>query len=453
MVGSPRVRVLNVAPRRVFPPRRGITVRVAALGRELARRHDVRHLTLAGGAPRRGRSIDTLTVGPSQSELRRVHPLGALAISASSRFWHGAPLLAGLGMRLSNAARLAPLFRWADVVVVEYPWQFKLCRSLAPPGTPCVYSSVNVETDKFRSWAEAVDVSPAVAAPWLRYIERAERHAVAHADLVTTVSDLDREVFIDRFSADPARTIVVPNGVDIGHFRPAPPGQRAAAKRDLGLPDRPVVLFQAADMPANRAALQWVRRLARVDGRFTFLVVGSVAAPERSECLVAVGRVPDMRPYLAASDFGVCPVAHGGGTKLKLLECMAAGLPTVAFPEAVRGTVANTGEHLLVVDKNEHEVLEALGSLAADPGLARRLADAARELAEQRYDWTGIAAGLEQALLGLTPPTRTPPTARSSGAPAVRPAPGSEAETASRNASSLPASRTSGPRQDGAPGG
>jgi glycosyltransferase involved in cell wall biosynthesis len=420
LVGSPRVRVLNVVPRRVFPPRRGITVRISALGRELAARHEVRHLTLAGGTPRRRRAIDSIAVAPSQSELRRVHPLGTMAVAASSRFWHGAPILAGIGMRMSNPAVLAPLFRWADVVVVEYPWQFAVCRSLARPGTPCVYSSVNVETDKFRSWAEAVDVSPAVAAPWLRYIQRAERHAIAHADLVTTVSDLDREAFIDRFSADPARTIVVPNGVDSRRFRPVTPEQRTAAKRELGLPDRPVVLFQAADMPANRAGLEWVRRLAAADGRFTFLVVGSVAAPQRSERLVAAGMVPDMRPYLAASDLGLCPIAHGGGTKLKLLECMAAGLPTVAFAEAIRGTVARAGEHVLVVDEDERPLLHALGSLTADPGFAQRLANAARALAEQRYDWTGIAAGLERALVGLSEPTTTPPTAEPAGARAVR---------------------------------
>jgi glycosyltransferase involved in cell wall biosynthesis len=408
----------------VFPPRRGITVRIAALGHELADRHEVRHLTLVAGRPQRRRAVSAHTVSTSHAEFRRVHPLGSLSLDASRRFWHGAPLLGGLGMRLSNPAALAPLFRWADVVVVEYPWQFGVCRRLAPAGTPCVYSSVNVETDKFRSWAEAVDVSPAVASPWLRYVQQAERRAVARADLVTTVSELDRETFIDRFSADPARTIVVPNGVDSSRFRPVTPEQRAEAKRALGLPNRPVVLFQGADMPANQAGLRWVRRLAAADERFTFLVVGGVAPQERSEQLVAVGQVPDMRPYLAAADFGVCPIAHGGGTKLKLLECMAAGLPTVAFAEAVRGTVARAGEHVLVVDHEERLVLDALGSLAAAPRFAQTIAVAARALAEQRYDWTGIAAGLERALLSLTRPTTPAPMATPADAPAVQSVPG-----------------------------
>jgi glycosyltransferase involved in cell wall biosynthesis len=401
LVASPPVRVLDVAPGRVFPPRRGMTVRIAALGRELSRRHLVRHLTLAAERPRRRRGVTVHEVSSSQEELQRVHPLSSLVMRASARSWHEAPVLAGLGMRAGGPGALAEHFRWADVVLVEFPWQFKLSRALAPRETPCVYSSLNVETDKFRSWAEAVAVSPTRAAPWLRYIRRAERHAVANADLVTTVSELDRDQFVDRFGADPARTIVVPNGVDTRHFRPATAEERAVARRQLGLPDRPVVLFQGSNMPANSAGLEWVRRLAAADGRFTFVVAGSVGAPERSERLIVCGPVPDMQPYLAAADLGVCPIAHGGGTKLKLLECMAAGLPTVAFAEGIRGTTVRDGDHVLVVPPNEARVLEALGSLADDPQAGERLGSAARELAERSYDWAGIAAGLEDALVGL----------------------------------------------------
>src|SRR5215218_9152103 len=180
LVGSAPVRVLDVAPGRVFPPRRGMTVRIAALGRELSRRHEVRHLTLAADPPRRRRGMTQQAMSSSQSELRRVHPLTSLVMRSSARSWHGAPVLGGLGMRAAEPATMAEQFRWADVVLVEFPWQFRLSRALAPRETPCVYSSLNVETDKFRSWAEAVNVPRARAAPWLRYIGRAERHAVAN---------------------------------------------------------------------------------------------------------------------------------------------------------------------------------------------------------------------------------------------------------------------------------
>ena len=45
--------------------------------------------------------------------------------------------------------------------------------------------------------------------------------------------------------------------------------------------------------------------------------------------------------------------------------------------------------------------MDALGSLRGDPHAAERLGTAARELTERSYDWGGIAAGLEDALVGL----------------------------------------------------
>jgi glycosyltransferase involved in cell wall biosynthesis len=422
-----------------------MTVRIAALGRELSRHHEVRHLTLAAPPPWRRRGMTKYAADSSHSELRRVHPLGALVMRASAGSWHGAPVLAGLGMRAAGPAAIVDQFRWADVVLVHFPWQFRLSRGLAPSGTPCVYSAHNVETDKFRSWAEALNVPPARAAPWLRYIRRAERYAVANADLVTTVSELDRAEFIERFRADPARTVVVPNGVDTRHFRPATAEQRAAARRELGLPDRPIVLFHGSNMPANTAGLEWVHRLAASDGQFTYLVAGSVAAPERAERLIIRGPVADMQPYLAAADFGLCPIAHGGGTKLKLLECLASGLPTVTFAGGIRGTTARDGEHVLVVPPDEVRILDALGSLAADRRAAERLGSAGRELAERSYDWGTIAARLERALVGFTQGGRAerstpPPTAARAGALGLRRDAGSAAETGSGSASSRRAS-------------
>ena len=395
------MRLLDVGPRPVLPVRRGISVRVDALGRELSARHEVRHLTLGDRPVNRRRGIDVVTLGPRRAELRKDHPLCSLMIRTSRRFWHHAPLLAAPAMRLSEPGALAPQFDWADVLMVQYPWQFALCRRLAAPGTPLVLSSVNVETDKFASWAEAVNAAPSAAAPWLRYVERAERSAIAHADLVLTVSEPDRAAYIERFGADPERTLVVPNGVDTRRFRPVSAAERAAAKRELGLPDRPVALFQGADQPANRAGVEWVRRLAAADGRFTFLVAGGVAPPAREGGFISAGSVPDMRPYLAAADFGLCPIAHGGGTKLKLFESMAAGLPVVAFAEALIGTEVEPGEHVLRTERDERSVLAALVALADDDELAGRLARAARELTERRYDWAAIAAPLERALVGL----------------------------------------------------
>jgi glycosyltransferase involved in cell wall biosynthesis len=145
-----------------------------------------------------------------------------------------------------------------------------------------------------------------------------------------------------------------------------------------------------------------VRRLSELTDRFTFLVVGEMSKGQTGGAtFVAPGVVNDLAPYFAASDISICPIQFGGGTKIKLLESLAAGLPTVAFEEATRGLDLVPGEHVLVVEKNEREIMTALDRLADDLQLAQGLAEAGRQHVVSRFDWRQIAATLDIALRRL----------------------------------------------------
>jgi glycosyltransferase involved in cell wall biosynthesis len=145
---------------------------------------------------------------------------------------------------------------------------------------------------------------------------------------VLTVSEPDRREFIRRYGVDPARVVEIPNGSDTQRYRPATREAREAAKRRLGLPDKPTVLYAGSEIPPNRRGLDWVCRLSERTDRFTFLVIGSVARTRSlGRNVVAESYVEDIAPYLEAADMAICPIEHGGGTKIKLLESLAATSP------------------------------------------------------------------------------------------------------------------------------
>jgi glycosyltransferase involved in cell wall biosynthesis len=176
------------------------------------------------------------------------------------------------------------------------------------------------------------------------------------------------------------------------------------------LPDGPVVVFAGSTAPPNRTALAWVQRLAARETSFTCVVVGPVAEPGRNGRLVCTGRVPDLAPYLSAADLAIVPIPHLAGTKIKLFESLAAGLPTVAFAEALHGTAFRDGEHLLVADKSVESLEACLEKLASDRELAGRLGSAGRTLVHARYDWRSSASKLEKALSGLVADPPQPPS-------------------------------------------
>jgi glycosyltransferase involved in cell wall biosynthesis len=282
-----------------------------------------------------------------------------------------------------------------------------------------VYDAHNIEREKFASWAEAAG-RPATTRLWLRAIERMEAAAVAHAHRILVTRPGDVDGFSARYGADPHRIVVVPNGADVESRTPADSGARARAKHELGLPDRPVALFVGSDMPPNRRGLIWTRRLAALRPEVTFVVVGGVGRRAREGNLLTTGVVQDTSPWLAAADLSLCPIAHGAGTKIKLLEALAAGLPTLAFRAAIDGTTFEAGEHVLVVEQDTADVLGGLDRLLVDEALRTRLGRAGRQAVVERYDWRRIAEGLEATLLELVGRGESV-GGRSGGQPAARP--------------------------------
>jgi glycosyltransferase involved in cell wall biosynthesis len=98
------------------------------------------------------------------------------------------------------------------------------------------------------------------------------------------------------------------------------------------------------------------------------------------------GRVPSTAAPLAGAQVAVAPVRHGSGTRLKLLEYFAAGLPVVCTAKAAEGLEVEDRRHLWLAETPQ-EMANAVRTLHADPARSAALGAAARALVEARYDW------------------------------------------------------------------
>lgn len=407
------MRIGSVAARPVFPPRDGGGIRIHQLLLHLSRRHEVRGYSQEWSMPaRRLRRTGERRVSASYRQLTEVNLVTALLTRACKRCWFGNVFL-GLDLPVFRPPELAELLEWADVAVVEFPWQFSYCRRLRPD-RPLVLSAHNVETLTRASHAECAGASS--SSRILRHVRRVECEAVSKADLVIAVSETDRNDLVSCYGVSPDRVAVIENGSDTDNFRPLPPEARAGQRRRLGLPDGPVVVFLSAHRKVpDLAGLEWVRRLARRMPEVAFLVVGGILRPGADGNVIATGWVEDAAAYLQAADAALCPIAYGGGTKLKLFDCLATGLPTVAFAESLDGTAFRDGEHLIVSQADESAIESGIRRLLGDRALSERLGKAARAFVSRRHDWALLADRLEAELLRLCDPKPLPAaTGRSS---------------------------------------
>jgi glycosyltransferase involved in cell wall biosynthesis len=106
-----------------------------------------------------------------------------------------------------------------------------------------------------------------------------------------------------------------------------------------------------------------------------------------------VGFVPDLIAELATADVSVVPLWAGGGTRLKVLEAMAAKVPIVGTPLAVEGIGFDDGIHGLVREAPA-EIAAGAVELITDRARAGRLAAAAQELAEH-FRWSRVLRPVE----------------------------------------------------------
>jgi glycosyltransferase involved in cell wall biosynthesis len=105
------------------------------------------------------------------------------------------------------------------------------------------------------------------------------------------------------------------------------------------------------------------------------------------------GFVEDLATLYAAADVGVVPVRAGGGTRIKVLEAFAHGVPVVTTSLGAEGIDAVDGEHLLVADDAE-AFAQACLRVKERPELAVRLADRAAVLLDARYSPARVDAAV-----------------------------------------------------------
>ena len=231
-----------------------------------------------------------------------------------------------------------------------------------------------------------------------RLLAEQERQLAQSADLLMTVSSQEQQTF---HGLGGRRVELVPNGVDCAAFRTMPVGR---------LHERPVILFLGAlSWQPNAATAQFLAQDVLPVVRnwipdAVLQLVGrspgpEVKALEATDGVRLAADVPDIKKYLEQATLLAVPLDSGGGTRLKILEAFAAGLPVVSSPVGCEGIDAEHDRHLLIADRDRFAA--ALIDALADPARMNALAAEGRQLAQTRYDWTAIGNRAAQAIQSL----------------------------------------------------
>lgn len=211
------------------------------------------------------------------------------------------------------------------------------------------------------------------------------RRCAESVDRVVVCSQLDAE----RSGLDNVE--VVPNGGSA----PASVERDRRALRS----GRPTLSFVGAlDYEPNTDAVEWFvaevypiirARMPQVQFRVIGRGEERVSVDRRTPGLVFTGSVEDLDAELALADVSVVPIRLGAGTRLKVIEAMAAHIPMVTTTVGCEGIDLMNLDEALIAD-DPRRFADACLRLLGDGGLRQRLADNAASLFERRYRWESI---------------------------------------------------------------
>ena len=236
-------------------------------------------------------------------------------------------------------------------------------------------------------------------------LSRAEKRLAVGCSMHLVVCEREQRIVESLLSNTAVH--VIPNGVDCSEY------SRPSILAAQHIPDSAsrIVFVGSMDYRANADAVVsfcheiWPTITQELPD-LIFTIVGrnpgsAVQRLRRFRNVEVTGSVDDVHDYYQNALAAVVPLRFGSGTRIKILEAMAASVPVISSSLGAEGLSATPGVHFIQAD-TPREFCSAILEVSRNAMLRQRLAREGHCLVEREYDWSVIGARLrslyEQAL-------------------------------------------------------
>jgi glycosyltransferase involved in cell wall biosynthesis len=303
--------------------------------------------------------------------------------------------------------------REIDIIHIEFPWgvsSAKILTTLLRLHIPVVYNSHNLQKNLQADLKKHFKESPGssfedlfISTLQSHYTSIIEKLAAKLADIVLCVSSEDAGLFVSEYAVPPVKLKVVPNGTNCQKISAA---VRDRTKYGLDEVKTEIVFHGPYDYPPNAEAIALIENVIApavfsdtTDMQFVIAGAGTAGKCTHPK-IVCLGYVEDIYSLLKSCDIAIAPIISGGGTRLKILDDLGAGLPVITTRKGAEGIDLVSGEHALVVNSVNNEFIDALNYLKSNEKERKRIGTNGAVLAKE-YDWARITYRLDRLYKNL----------------------------------------------------
>lgn len=222
--------------------------------------------------------------------------------------------------------------------------------------------------------------------------EEEERWGSCLANVTTAVSEIDAEYYRE-LADDKTRVHVFSNVIDLDAYSKNPP------PTDFKKPCLYLAGTFWPDSPMEDAA-RWMLDfvmpiLKQAIPEINFYIAGrgsaQVLADVKDDSVTIAGELPSVLPYLTNATVAVVPLRFESGTRFKILEAGACGIPVVSTTLGAEGIPTTNGKDILIADTPE-EFAQAIIRVIQDRQLAEHLGANLKELISKGYSIGALAS-------------------------------------------------------------
>lgn len=223
--------------------------------------------------------------------------------------------------------------------------------------------------------------------------------AISYSNYILCRSEIDQRQLIN-LGAKQDALVIYNGGIDVGSFK-----FRTDAPHT-----RKLVFLAHMYYEPNENAFAYIMKeiMPKLDGRYTITVIGNTPDAlmkeyKQNKTVVFKQGIDDLSDELRGYDIALAPIFEASGTRLKVLDYLAVGVPVVTTNLALEGLVGDI-EAVVSVANTVNEMVWAVKRIANDPERFMNRSEKGRQYVEKYYDWESqlepflIAYGVHPAL-------------------------------------------------------
>jgi glycosyltransferase involved in cell wall biosynthesis len=224
-----------------------------------------------------------------------------------------------------------------------------------------------------------------------------EEKIAPYFDGHSMISQADTDTFSESLRA---KLDIIPNGVSEDYFVTKTPD--IAKEYDVIFTGN---MGYHPNIQACKYLVNEILPILKTKGvRIKVCLAGINPAPEvlalKSDDVIVTGYVKDMKEYLIRSKIFVAPLFSGSGLQNKLLEAMAAGLPTITTSLTNKALKAKDKKEIIICNESIR-FAEQIIFLLNHPTEAGELARLGRLFIRENYNWRACNMLLEKSFTNL----------------------------------------------------